>query len=119
MSDIHLPIFKSALDLSVYIEEIVKGWERYVKYTFGVELREQSRKILFLINRANIASKAEKKEKIKELIGVCEDMKVLIILAKELKAFKSFKQFEYSSKLSVEICKQAQGWYNNNAVIRM
>lgn len=108
MNSENLPIFKSALALAVYMEKIVKGFEKYNKYTIGVDLREKSKKILYLINRANLSE--NKKEAITNLRDGCEDMKMLIQLSKELEAFKSFKQFEYSSMLVVAVCKQAQGW---------
>jgi len=104
----NLPIFKSALDLAVYMEKIVKGFEKYNKYTIGVDLRQKSKNILYLINRANLSK--DKKEAITNLRDGCEDMKMLIQLSKELKAFQSFKQFEQSSMLVVSVCKQAQGW---------
>ena len=108
MSSENLPIFKSAIALAVYMEKIVKGFEKYNKYTIGVDLRQKSKNILCLINRANLST--EKKEAITNLRDGCEDMKMLIQLSKELEAFKSFKQFEYSSMLVVGVCKQAQGW---------
>jgi len=108
MNSENLPIFKSALDLAVYMEKIVKGFEKYNKYTIGVDLREKSKNILYLINRANLSE--NKKEAITNLRDGCEDMKMLIQLSKELKAFQSFKQFEQSSMLVVSVCKQAQGW---------
>jgi len=96
------------MELAVYMEKIVKGFEKYHKYTIGVDLREKSKNLLYLINRANLSK--EKKETIVNLRDGCEEMKILIQLCKELKAFKSFKQFEYSSMLAVGVCKQAQGW---------
>ena len=109
----NLPIYKSTMDFCVYIETIVKSFEKYHKYTLGNDLRESSKQILFLIHRANMSE--EKKDKLIILRDKCEDMKMLIQLAKELKAFVSFKQFEYSSKLIVEICKQSQAWLNHYA----
>ena len=50
----NLPVFKSAMELAVYMEQIVRGFEKYHKYTMGVELRHKSKEILFLINRANL-----------------------------------------------------------------
>jgi len=44
----NLPIFKSALDLVVYVETIVKGFDKYHKYTLGEDLRQQSKEILFV-----------------------------------------------------------------------
>jgi len=34
----HLPIYKKAMDLAVYLEKIVRGFSRYHKYTLGSEL---------------------------------------------------------------------------------
>ncbi len=48
----NLPIFKSTLDLVVYIETIVKNFEKYHQYTIGVDLSTHSKEMLFLINRA-------------------------------------------------------------------
>ena len=49
----HLPIYKAAMDLTVYIETIVRNFSRYPKYTLGSELRQQSRELVTLIIRAN------------------------------------------------------------------
>jgi len=104
----NLPIFKSALDLVVYIETIVKGFEKYHKYTIGVDLRAHSKEMLFLINRANISQ--DRLPRLLELRDRCEELKMLIRVSKELQSYKSFKQFEHSSKLTVAVCKQAQSW---------
>jgi hypothetical protein len=109
----NLPIFKSALDLVVYIETIVKGFEKYHKYTVGEDLRNYSKELMFLIQRANMSE-----ERVSELVNLrnkCEEVKMLIRVVKELKAFKSFKQFEYSSKLTMNICRQAQAWLSKSA----
>jgi len=109
----NLPIFKSALDLVVYIEMIVKNFEKYHKYTIGVDLRTHSKETLFLINKANIGT--NRLEKLTELRDTCEELKMLIRVTKELKAYKSFKQFEHSSKLTVDVCRQAQSWLKTTA----
>jgi len=109
----NLPIFRSAMNLAVYIETIVKSFDRYHKYTIGVHLRERSQKILFLISQANMAK--DKTKKLFQLRDMCEMTKITVILAKELKAFRSFKQFEQSSKLTIEVCRQAQAWLKSSA----
>ena len=101
------------MNLCVYIETIVKSFDKYHKYTVGEDLRVYSKEMLFMIHRANISH--EKKEKLQDLTNKCEDLKMLINLSKELKAFKSFKQFEMSSKYTVDVCKQAQSWLNHFA----
>jgi len=49
----HLPIYRKAFDLSVYLENIARNFSRYNKYTLGSDLRNLSRKIVRLIIRAN------------------------------------------------------------------
>ena len=108
MASENLPIYKSALDLAVYVEQIVRKFEKYHKYTLGVDLREKSKVLLFAISRANLAQ--DKVPYLQILRDSCEEMKMLIQLSRELRAFHSFKQFEQSSFLTVSVCKQAQAW---------
>ena len=104
-----LPIFKASLDFVVYIETIVKNFDKYHKYTIGLDLRTYSKKLLFLVHRANI-SKDGRKAILEQMRDICEEIKMLIRIAKELNAFKSFNSFEHSTKLIVDICKQSQNW---------
>ena len=113
MSSENLPIFKAALDLCVYIESIVKGFEKYHKYTIGEDMRKFSKDMLFMINRVGLAK--DKVRVLTKLRDRCEDMKMLLLIAKELKAFRSFKQFEHSTFLSVSVCKQSQAWLGSVA----
>jgi hypothetical protein len=118
----NLPIYKLALDLCVYVETIVKSFvlallwnsatldDKYFKYTVGSDLREYSKRILFAIHKANRSY--EKSLLLEKLVDYCEEFKMLVQLCKELKVFKSFKQFEFLSKKSVEMAKQSQAWYN-------
>ncbi|CAA6826471.1 MAG: Unknown protein [uncultured Sulfurovum sp.] len=112
MGNENLPIYKSALSLAVYMEQIVRGFEKYHKYTMGVDLRQKSKALLFAISRANLSQ--NKVDDLVRLRDTCEEMKMLIQLSKELKAFKDFKQFEHSSLLSVTVCKQAQAWLKSS-----
>jgi hypothetical protein len=49
----NLPVYKKALDLVVYFENLIRHFEKYHKYTIGSELRNLSRRILVLIAKAN------------------------------------------------------------------
>ena len=49
----HLPIYRNAFDLSVYLENTVRNFSRYHKYTLGSDLRDISRQIVRLIIMAN------------------------------------------------------------------
>ncbi len=99
MRNENLPIFKAALDLTVYLDSIVKNQERYHKYSIGLDLREYSKAMLFLINKANRSKNIERVNVLKLLVDKCEECKTLIVLAKELKALKSFKQFNIVQNL--------------------
>ncbi len=106
----NLPIYKLSMDLCVYVETIVKSFDRYFKYTIGSDLREHSKRILFGVHKANRSY--DKSALLERLVDYCEELKMLVQLCRELKAFKSFKQFEHLSKKSVGVAKQAQAWLN-------
>jgi len=42
----HLPIYKKALDLTVYLETVVRYFSRYHKYTLVNDLRSKSRDVV-------------------------------------------------------------------------
>ena len=44
----HLPIYKAALDVAVGFEKLVAGFSRCHKYTLGTELRNGSRRFIFV-----------------------------------------------------------------------
>ena len=48
----HLPIYKKAMDVTIYFEKIVKNFSRYHKYTLGSELHQRSREIVEVIIKA-------------------------------------------------------------------
>lgn len=106
----NLPIFKSALDLVVYVETIVKNFDKYHKYTLGEDLRQQSKEMLFCIQRANMSE--NRSQELVRLRDKCEEVKMLIRITHELRVFSGFKQFEHCAKLSHEVCRQAQAWLN-------
>ena len=104
----HLPIFKSAIDLAVYIEQIVAGFPRYHKYTLGSELRTLAHKIVLLVVKANNAQ--DKRPLLKELMDVEEEMKILVHISKEVKAFHSFNSFETCIRHLDNVIRQSAGW---------
>ena len=104
----HLPIYKQAMDVAVHFEKVVAGFSRYHKYTLGTELRNKSRDIVALIVKANAAN-----DKYDHLLLVRERLDELLIIvriAKEARAFKSFNSFQYAIELVVSVCRQNEGW---------
>jgi len=108
----HLPIFKKAMDMSVYIEETVRNFSRYHKYGIGGELRELSLQIIRLVIRAN--STENKAPVLQELVEDCEQFKVMLVLAKEVKAFQNFKSFQHAAGLATSLCRQSEGWLRSS-----
>lgn len=104
----HLPIYKQAMDLTVYFEKIVRNFSRYNKYTLGSDLRKTSREVVSLIIKAN--STRDKLPILHELRARLEDLKVLIRISKEARAFSSFRSFQYAIEGTVSVSKQNEGW---------
>ena len=105
----NLPVYKKALDLAVYFEKLIRNFEKYHKYTIGSELRNLSRRILVLVAKANTA--AGRRECLAEALDKLEELKINIHVAQEVKAFRSFKNFEVALRSVVEVSKQCEGWY--------
>ena len=103
-----LPVFKDALDLAVYFEKIVQHFSRYHKYTIGTDLKNLSRRILILIARAN--TKQERKKSLNETLEKLRELRITIKLCKEVKAFRSFKSFEFATKSVSKVARQCEGW---------
>lgn len=104
----HLPIYKSALDLCIYSEKIVRHFDRHHKYVIGADLRRLSIKAVMLIIKAN--DSRNKIPVLSQLRDVLEEIKILIKICKEVKAFNNFKSFEVSVKMTDSVIKQCAGW---------
>lgn len=104
----HLPIYKSAYDLCLYFEQVVRNFSRHHKYSIGTDLKDSSRRALKLVMRAN--SRRDKTQTLLELREVLEELKVLIRLCHDIKAFPNFNSFEHAINLVMEIAKQNEGW---------
>ncbi len=109
----HLPIYKQAMDVAVHFEKVVAGFSRYHKYTLGTELRNKSREVVALIVRAN--GERDKRPLLLELRACLDELLILVRLAKEVRAFKSFKAFQYVIEQVVSVCRQNEGWLKSTA----
>ena len=105
---LNLPIFKAAYDVALHFEKVVAGFSRYQKYTLGTELRNLSREVLKLVVQANSAK--NRRDYLLQLRESLEVLKVVLRLCKDVKAFKSFKAYEYAATCVVGIARQNEGW---------
>lgn len=106
-----LPVYKAAQDMAVYFEKVVRYFEKYNKYTFGVEIRTLVHRILVLVAKAN--TKQARRESLAEVLDKLEELKITLRLCKEVKAFNSFKSFEVATKSVIEVAKQCEGWFKS------
>jgi hypothetical protein len=90
------------------LEQVVKNFSRYHKYSLGADLREGARRVLKLVVRAN--SQRDKVPVLLEVRGTLEELKVLLRLCHDVKAFANFNAFEHAITLVVDIAKQNEGW---------
>lgn len=104
----HLPIYRKAFDVAVYVEDMVKGFSRYHKYTLGTEMRDLSRALMRLIVAAN--SQKDRVATLEKLRDTIEEMKVVVRIGKEVKAFRSFKSFMFLMEQIVSLGRQCEGW---------
>ncbi|MDX9767258.1 MAG: four helix bundle protein [Ectothiorhodospiraceae bacterium] len=106
----HLPIWKAAMDLAVHLEHAVRRFSRYHKYTLGSELRQTAQRLCRLVARANDARGEQRAEALDDLVLAVEEMKTLLTLAQETKAFANFNEFAAAAELTVGLGKQSGGW---------
>ena len=96
------------MEVTAYVEEIVQHFSRYHKYSIGSELRDKCREVLYIIYKIYFSK--DKKVAVEKLRNSIEELKIIVFLANEIKALKSFKQFEILSRYCFELGSQAQGW---------
>jgi len=104
----HLPIYKKAFDMTIYIENTVRGFSRYHKYTLGTDLRDISRLVVRLVVRAN--SERERLATLVQLRDTIEELKVTVRVCKEVKALKNFNTFKYMMEEVISLGRQCEGW---------
>jgi len=104
----HLPIYKKAFDVAVHFESVVAGFSRYHKYTLGSELRQASRAVVTAIAAANSAR--DKAPQLIALRGRLDELLLLMRLAKEARAFRSFAAYAHAVEQVASVCRQNEGW---------
>ena len=109
----HLPVYKQAMELGLRLQEVVRKFSRYNKYSIGTDLRELSRRIIQLIVRAN-STGPDRPEVLRDLVENCELLKTMLVFAKEARAFDNFNSFQRLSLMAVSLSKQSEGWLKSS-----
>nr|BBJ03773.1 hypothetical protein YBY_16210 [Marinobacter nauticus] len=102
-------IAKKAERLLIDIEQAVRGFVRYHKYTLGTDLRTQAMAIVRLCHRA-WRDRSRQLHWVSELIWAIDELKLSLQLGSQLKAFKNFSQFERLIRAAEEVGRSAGGW---------
>ncbi|WP_346839793.1 four helix bundle protein [Microbulbifer sp. SAOS-129_SWC] len=102
-------IAKKAERLLIDIEQAVRGFPRYHKYTLGTDLRNQAMAVLRLCHRA-WRDRSRQPHWVSELTWAIDELKLSLQLGSQLRAFRSFRQFESLIRLAEEVGRCAGGW---------
>jgi hypothetical protein len=103
------PIVKTAERLLFEIEQAVRCFARYHKYSTGSTLREQAMKIAQLTHRA-WRDRARQAQWLEGLASAIDDLRITMQLGSRLQAFRSFSQFEQLARTLSELGRQVGGW---------
>ncbi|MCK5770902.1 four helix bundle protein [Algiphilus sp.] len=103
------PIVKQAERLLVDIEEAVRRFPRYHKYTHGAELRTAAMRVTRLTHRA-WRDRRQQAHWLDELVWAIDELKITMQLGQRVRAYSSLRQFEHIARQARQLGKQAGGW---------
>ncbi len=103
-----LPIFRAAMDCAVRVDAVVMRFPKGHKFTLGARLRDTPADVLLLVARAN--RRTGRAESLAALCDQIEDLKLLVNLGKEVKAFPSFRAYAEVVEQVVGLARQAEAW---------
>ena len=103
------PIVKLSERLLREIEQAVRAFARYHKYTIGTDLRQQAMQVVRVCHRA-WRDRSRQMYWTDQLIWAIDEIKLSLQLGSQLHGFKSFRQFEMLIRIAEDLGRQAGGW---------
>lgn len=103
------PIARVAERLLKEVEETVRRFPRYHKYTFGSDLRREAMHVARLTHRA-WRDHDQQTHWLRRLAFAIDDLKLSLQLGKQIEAFASFRQFEMLARIAADLGRQCGGW---------
>jgi hypothetical protein len=102
-------IAKAAARVRAAIEESVNRFARVHRYSVGADLRNFARQVARL---TFIAWRERHRQlaRVRELSAAIDDLKLDMMLAKDVEAFRSMNEFEDRARLVSDLGKQCGGW---------
>lgn len=104
------PLWHETFLFTELVEQAVKQFPRYYKYTLGQELRHNAMRAVLLIDKA-VRYNQDKLIYLAQLIEVIDELKLQLQVAKQLQALHSYDTFAKLTKHIVSMGKQSGGWY--------
>ncbi len=105
-----LPIYKKALELIVFLENAVRGFSRFHKYSIGERLRQTSWEVITLVVRANNTPVKVRRDLLVALRDKIEEVSIALAVAKELEAFVNHNSYRLAAKMAIDMGRQSEGW---------
>jgi len=96
--------------LTVYVEDTVKNFSRFHKYSIGARLRDACWEVVTGIVKANNTPVSQRRDLLVALRDKSEEIVIALTVAKELKAFPSFNSFQHAAKMALDLSRQSEGW---------
>ena len=103
------PVIKVAEQLRREIEDAVRRFARYHKYTTGTDLRAAAKKVVLHAHQA-WRDRPRQREWLSKLVWAVDELKLELQLGREVRAFASARQFEMLARLAADLGKQVGGW---------
>ncbi len=103
-----LEIYQTAFDLMVHIEECVRDFSRYFKYTVGSELRQMCSGILSKTAAFNDRKTTEKAAFCRELRGDIRQLQIKLDVCENLNCFKRYKAWYRAADYADNLLKQCE-----------
>ena len=112
-AEIQAPIWRDTQALMLAIEQAVRDFPRYHKYTLGSDLRRLAMRISHTLHSALADTSSERLAQVSTLVVLLDDLKALLVIGKDLLAFKSFYAFEQLIRQARVVSQRAIGWRKN------
>lgn len=103
------PIYRDIKRLLVMVEDLVRQFSRYYRYTVGADLRQQAIKLMRLVHRA-WRNRAQAHQPVQRLDWALDDFRLPLQLGKELHAFSRLACFAALVVRSERLGRQCGSW---------
>ena len=104
------PVVKLAESFCVQMEQAVRRFSRYYKFTVGTELRLAAIRVAEIAHRA-WRERASQSEWTKQLVEAIDTLQLRMQIARQLRVFASGAQFDAMMVVVVDLGRQAGGWH--------